>query len=156
MTERERTIPATSATTVATDADDAVPGVGGTVNGLGHAAHHLGDQAARPVARPAGGVWLAVILLVSALNLRMAVAALSPVLDMVQTDTGLSSAMAGLLSTVPVMCFGIFALATPKLIRRFGMERLLVLVMVVITAGIALRVLPPLAALFAGTAVLGA
>jgi MFS transporter, CP family, cyanate transporter len=36
------------------------------------------------------------------------------------------------------------------------MERLLVLVMAVITAGIALRVLPPVVALFAGTAVLGA
>lgn len=156
MTERERTIPATSATTVTTNAVDAVPGVGGTVNGLGHAAHHLDEQAARPAARPAGGVWLAVILLVTALNLRMAVAALSPVLSTVQRDTGLSSAMAGLLSTVPVICFGVFALATPKLIRRFGMERLLVLVMVVITAGIALRVLPPLAALFAGTAVIGA
>jgi CP family cyanate transporter-like MFS transporter len=120
------------------------------------AAHHAGQQAARPVARPAGGVWLAVILLVSALNLRMAVAALSPVLNTVQRDTGLSSALAGLLSTLPVICFGLFALATPKLIRRFGMERLLVLAMIVITTGIALRVLPPLAALFAGTAVLGA
>jgi CP family cyanate transporter-like MFS transporter len=109
-----------------------------------------------PAARPAGGTWLAVILLVSVLNLRMAVAALSPVLDTVQRDLGLSSTVAGLLSTVPVMCFGLFALATPKLIGRFGMERLLVLAMLVITAGIALRVFPPIAALFAGTAVLGA
>ena len=108
------------------------------------------------VARQAGGLWPAVVLLVSALNLRMAVAALSPVLDTIQRQTGLSSALAGLLTTVPIMCFGLFALTTPRLIRRFGMERLLILVMVVITAGIALRVLPPLAALFAGTAVLGA
>jgi MFS transporter, CP family, cyanate transporter len=132
MTGRERAIPAAST------------------------AQHAGQHAAVPAARPAGGVWLAVILLVSALNLRMAVAALSPVLDTVQRDLALSSAVAGLLSTVPVMCFGLFALTTPKLIRRFGMERLLVLAMVVITGGIALRVLPPLAALFAGTAVIGA
>ena len=156
MTELERTVPAASATTATTNAADVAPGVGATVDGPGHTAHHVSEQIAGPAARPAAGVWLAVILLVSALNLRMAVAALSPVLDTVQRDTGLSSAMAGLLSTVPVICFGVFALATPKLIRRFGMERLLVLVMVVITAGIALRVLPPLAALFAGTAVLGA
>jgi CP family cyanate transporter-like MFS transporter len=93
---------------------------------------------------------------VSVLNLRMAVAALSPVLDTIQSDLGLSSTVAGVLSTVPVICFGLFALTTPRLIGRFGMERLLVLAMVVITAGIALRVLPPIAALFAGTAVLGA
>jgi CP family cyanate transporter-like MFS transporter len=98
---------------------------------------------------------LGVILLVTALNLRMAVAAISPVLNQVQRDTGLSSTQAGLLSTVPVLCFGLFALVTPPLIRRFGMERLLLLALVVITAGIALRVLPPVAALFAGTAVLG-
>ncbi|MGH3166052.1 MAG: MFS transporter, partial [Trebonia sp.] len=110
----------------------------------------------RHAAPKTSGAGFAVILLVSALNLRMAIGALSPVLDMVQRDLRLSSAAAGLLSTVPVVCFGLFALATPKLIRRFGMERLLVLAMVVITAGIALRVLPPLAALFAGTAVLGA
>ncbi|HTU73724.1 MAG TPA: MFS transporter [Trebonia sp.] len=119
-------------------------------------AGQAGQQASGSAARPAGGAWLAVILLVSVLNLRMAVAALSPVLDTVQRDLALSSTVAGLLSTVPVVCFGLFALATPRLIRRFGMERLLVLAMVVITAGIALRVLPPIVALFAGTAVLGA
>jgi CP family cyanate transporter-like MFS transporter len=100
-------------------------------------------------------VRVGIVLLVTALNLRMAVAALSPVLGQVQRDTGLSSTSAGLLSTVPVLCFGLFALVTPPLIRRFGMERLLLLTLVVITAGIALRVLPPLVALFAGTAVLG-
>jgi MFS transporter, CP family, cyanate transporter len=138
MTARESAIPATSASAAQ--------------EGPRHTARHVGQRGPRP----AGGVWLAVILLVSALNLRMAIGALSPVLDTVQRDLGLSSTAAGLLSTVPVVCFGLFALATPKLIRRFGMERLLVLVMVVITAGIALRVLPPLVALFAGTAVIGA
>ena len=132
----------------------------------GTAAHLTGPASAAGGARPAdggatsaapsGGVQLAMILLLSALNLRMAVAALSPVLDTVQRDLGLSATVAGLLSTVPIMCFGLFAMATPRLIRRFGMERLLVLALVVITAGIALRVLPPLAALFAGTAVIGA
>jgi MFS transporter, CP family, cyanate transporter len=116
----------------------------------------LSETAPETQPKRASGVWLAIVLLVSALNLRMAVTALSPVLSTIQRDTGMSSAMAGLLTTVPIFCFGLFALTTPRLIRRFGMERLLVLVMVVITAGIALRVLPPLAALFAGTAVLGA
>jgi CP family cyanate transporter-like MFS transporter len=110
----------------------------------------------RPGRAPAAGVRLAIILLVAALNLRMAVAAISPVLDTIQHDLGLSSAAAGLLDTVPIFCFGLFALLTPRLIARFGMEWLLVIVMVVITAGIALRLLPPVAALFAGTAVAGA
>lgn len=112
---------------------------------------------ARPslLARPLGGVRLGVVLFVTALNLRMAIAALSPVLGYVQRDTGMSSAGAGLLSTMPVVCFGLFALAAPRLIRRFGMERLLVGTLVVIAAGIALRILPAMAALFGGTAVIG-
>ena len=109
-----------------------------------------------PQARGQGGARLAIVLLVAALNLRIAVAALSPVLTSVERDTGVSATVAGLLNTVPVVCFGLFALATPRLIRRFGMERLLLLTMTVITAGIALRILPPLVALFAGTAVMGA
>jgi CP family cyanate transporter-like MFS transporter len=149
MTVPERTIPASSATPATAD-------TAGAVDAAAAAAAAAVSGSGRSAVRPAGGVWLAVILLVSALNLRMAVAALSPVLGTVQHDLGLSSAVAGLLSTVPILCFGLFALATPKLIRRFGMERLLVLAMVVITVGIALRVLPPLAALFAGTAVMGA
>jgi len=106
-------------------------------------------------ARSVGGAGLAIALLVAALNLRIAVAALSPVLDDIERDTGVSATMAGLLNTVPVVCYGLFALAAPRLIRRFGMRRLLMLTMTVITAGIALRLLPPLVALFAGTAVIG-
>ncbi len=98
----------------------------------------------------------AVALIVVALNLRIAIAAVSPVLSAIQQDTGVSSTLAGLLATVPVICFGVFALPTPRLIRRFGMERLLWLTMVLLTAGILLRLLPSLAALFAGTAVIGA
>lgn len=105
---------------------------------------------------PKRGALFAIALLAAALNLRIAVATLSPVLDDIERDTGISAAIAGLLNTVPVVCFGLFALATPRLIRQFGMERLLLLTMTVITAGIALRLLSPLAALFAGTAVIGA
>ena len=156
MTARERAFPAASDMPATPNAASATADPGAAVRRPPQAtADHAGQPAAGSAARPAGGVWFAVILLVSALNLRMAVAAVSPVLDTIQRDLGLSSAVAGLLSTVPVICFGVFALATPRLIRRFGMERLLVLAMVVITAGIALRVLPPVAALFAGTAVIG-
>ncbi|HEY6493116.1 MAG TPA: MFS transporter, partial [Trebonia sp.] len=156
MTAQEGIIPGPATPRAGDAATAATAGAGDGVNGAGHGARRGDTHAARPAARPASGLWLAVVLLVSALNLRMAVAALSPVLTTVQQDLGLSSAVAGLLSTVPILCFGVFALTTPRLIHRFGMERLLVLAMVVITAGIALRVLPPIAALFAGTAVIGA
>ena len=94
-------------------------------------------------------------LLLVALNLRLAIAAVPPVLTQIRHSTGLGSAGGGLLTALPVFCFGAFALATPKLIRRFGMRPLLSLVLVAILAGTAVRLVTPLVALFVGTAIIG-
>lgn len=104
--------------------------------------------------RSAGRAQAAALILV-ALNLRIAIAAVSPLLRSIERGAGLSTAAAGLLTTVPVICFGIFALSTPRLIVRFGMSRLLALAMAVVTVGIAIRLAAPVVALFVGTAVLG-
>ena len=95
-------------------------------------------------------------LVLVALNLRISIGALPPVLPQIRATTGLSSAGGGLLGAVPVFCFGLVALATPWLIRRFGMRPLLTLTMWAVVAGCALRIASPLLALFAGTALLGA
>lgn len=97
-----------------------------------------------------------VALIAVAFNLRPTIAALSPVLGAVQRSTGLSSTGAGLLTAVPVVCFGAVALVAPRLIRRMGMAPLLALTMVIVAAGTALRLVPSTLALFAGTAVIGA
>jgi CP family cyanate transporter-like MFS transporter len=97
----------------------------------------------------------AAALLMAALNLRLAIAAVPPVLGSIRADTGLSSAGGGLLTAVPVFCFGACALWAPRLIRRFGLGPLLTLVLVAVIGGCALRLLSPVAALFAGTAVIG-
>ncbi len=90
------------------------------------------------------------------LNLRLAVAAIPPVLGEIERETGLSPAAAGVLTAVPVFCFGVVALATPLLLRRLRMSPLLLLTLIAIVAGSAIRLDPPLVALFAGTALLGA
>ncbi len=98
---------------------------------------------------------LATAMLVVAINLRLAVAAVPPVLNQIRSTTGLSSAGGGLLTGMPVFCFGLAALAAPRLIRRFGMRPLVSLTMLTVVAGCALRLIPPLGTLFIGTAVLG-
>ena len=85
-----------------------------------------------------------------ALNQRPAVVAVAPVLGDLRADTGLSSAMAGLLTTLPVLCFGAFAPLAPRLARRIGLETAVALSLVLLAAGIALRLLSPVALLFAG------
>lgn len=98
---------------------------------------------------------LAAALLVAAVNLRLTVAAVPPVLNQIRHSTGLSSAGAGLLTGAPVLCFGLAALASPWLIRRFSMGPLLSLTLLVVAAGTAIRLLPSVLWLFLGTMLLG-
>src|SRR5215218_3177659 len=90
---------------------------------------------------------LASILLVAAivavaLNQRPAVVAVAPILGELRADTGLSSTLAGLLTTLPVLCFGAFAPVAPRLARRIGLETAVALSLLLLAAGIALRLLP--------------
>jgi MFS transporter, CP family, cyanate transporter len=98
----------------------------------------------------AGGV----ILL--ALNLRPLVVAVGPMLGLIRADTHMSATMAGLLTTLPIFCFGAFAPLAPRLTGRLGIEPALLVTMVMICAGAALRLVPSLGMLLAGTVLLGA
>jgi CP family cyanate transporter-like MFS transporter len=98
---------------------------------------------------------LAAALLIAAVNLRLTVAALPPVLSQIRHTTGLSSAGAGLLTGVPVFCFGLVALASPWLIRRFSMGPLLSLTLLAVIGGAAIRLVAAVAPLFLGTVLLG-
>ncbi|MCQ4211543.1 CynX/NimT family MFS transporter [Streptomyces longispororuber] len=113
--------------------------------------------AARGVAaRPAAGALLAAGLLLIAMNLRPGVVSVSPELDAIRRSTGLSGSLAGLLTTLPILCFGLLAPFAAKLSRRIGMTRALGAMMALLTVGIAVRLAPGLPALFAGTVLLGA
>jgi CP family cyanate transporter-like MFS transporter len=112
---------------------------------------------AEPAPRRRGQtVLLAVGVVLLALNLRPLVVAVSPLLSTIRADTGMSATMAGLLTTLPVLCFGLLAPLAPRLGRAVGIEPGLLITMVMIGAGAAVRLLPPLAALLAGTVLIGA
>jgi len=91
-----------------------------------------------------------------ALNLRPAVVAVAPLTSRVRAQTGLSSAGVSLLTTLPLVCFGLFAVLAPPLGRRLGLERALAAAIVTLVAGIALRLADSTVALFAGSALVGA
>jgi CP family cyanate transporter-like MFS transporter len=108
-------------------------------------------------ARSRGAVVLLVAaIVVVALNQRPAVVGVAPVLSDLRADTGLSSALAGLLTTLPVLCFGAFAPLAPRLGRRIGLETAVTASLLLLAAGIALRLLPPVALLYLGSLVAGA
>ncbi|MFF7023562.1 CynX/NimT family MFS transporter [Streptomyces klenkii] len=100
-------------------------------------------------------LWYALAVLLVGINMRPAIVAVSPLLDEIRHVTGLSNGGAGALSTLPLICFGIFAPLAPRLARRWGMERTLVAVLAVLLAGSAVRLAPELFPLFAGTFLVG-
>ncbi|MCR5979348.1 MFS transporter [Gordonia jinghuaiqii] len=93
--------------------------------------------------------------MVVAANLRPAVVAVGPLIGAISDDLGFSSAAAGLLTALPVLFFGISALVAPRLASRFGIERVIFGALLVLVAGIAVRLLPSSPALFVGSAVIG-
>jgi CP family cyanate transporter-like MFS transporter len=105
-------------------------------------------------ATSATAVIIAIVLV--AFNLRASIAAVSPLLPDIRTDLGLSRSAAGLLTTLPVLCFSALSAASAALGQRIGSDRAIVLALVVLAAACALRLLPAAAWFFAGTLVLGA
>ncbi|GAA2604926.1 CynX/NimT family MFS transporter [Paractinoplanes durhamensis] len=89
-----------------------------------------------------------VALLLAALNLRLAVTSIGPVLSEIRDGLGMSSTTAGLLTSVPVICFATVGLAAPRLARRFGAARVIIVGLSVLAAGLALRPYAPGVALF--------
>jgi CP family cyanate transporter-like MFS transporter len=95
---------------------------------------------------PARPLWqgraLAVFgIVLFAFSLRTAVASLSPVLGHIGEDFPLPAAVVGLIGTAPPVCYAVFGILTPRLERRFGLERLAVAAMAVAAVGLIARAL---------------
>ncbi|WP_262927758.1 CynX/NimT family MFS transporter [Microbacterium sp. NIBRBAC000506063] len=89
------------------------------------------------VRSPWRGRILAVLgIFLCAFSLRSAVASLSPMYDLISAEIPLSSPVIGLIGTLPPVCFAVFGILTPLLERWLGLERLTVLALSVISAGL--------------------
>ncbi|MCW6508469.1 CynX/NimT family MFS transporter [Lichenifustis flavocetrariae] len=98
---------------------------------------------------------LAVSLVLVAFNLRPLFSSLSVLLPEVRQATAASPAMASLLTTTPVLCLGLFAAAAPRAAQRFGAERTILALLLVLAAGTALRGWGTLPALLIGSILAG-
>lgn len=78
-------------------------------------------------------------IVLAALNLRPAITSLGALLEEVRDGLGMSGSMAGLLTSVPPLCFAVFGVMAPRLARRFGAGAVVCAGMAAITAGLVMR-----------------
>jgi len=90
-----------------------------------------------------------------AINLRPALASVGPLVEDIRSTTGLSNTLLGLLTTLPLIAFGIVSTLTPLFTKRFGIGGTLLGAMILLTFGILLRYLPWIPTLYVGTFFLG-
>ncbi|MHC1560202.1 CynX/NimT family MFS transporter [Actinomycetospora sp. C-140] len=108
-----------------------------------------------PTAVRRGGALAAFAVLLLAANLRPPVVGVAPLVDQAREDLGVSSGVAGLLTSLPVLCFGLLSPVAPRLARRWGLERLLVAALLVLGVGIALRLVDALLVILVGSVLVG-
>lgn len=104
----------------------------------------------------AAQILLGFSLMLIAFNLRPLFASLSVLLADIVRLTSLSSAAAGYLTTLPVLCLGLFAPLAPRVSQWIGPERTLLAVMVLLAVGTGLRGVGGIVPLFVGSALAGA
>jgi CP family cyanate transporter-like MFS transporter len=96
-------------------------------------------------------VLLVIGVLALGFNLRGAITSLPPVFPELQDRLGLSALDVSLLAATPVLCFAVFSGFAALLSRRLGEERVLLVAVLALTAGLVLRGAAPGVLLFPGT-----
>ena len=95
----------------------------------------------RPPVMVAGGALLVAAVILTALNLRPAITSVGPLLGDMREALGVSATWAGVLTTLPGLCFAAAGLTAPWLSRRLGVGRAIALALAVLTIGLGVRVL---------------
>ncbi|MEC2054112.1 MFS transporter [Peribacillus psychrosaccharolyticus] len=90
-----------------------------------------------------------------ATNLRSPLTSVGPLIGMLRDNLGISNTVLGLITTIPLLAFGVFSSLSPKLARRVGMERLLFFSLIILTIGIIVRSVGGETMLFTGTILIG-
>ena len=104
---------------------------------------HVSEAEARPRTRSAGsavpfGILLAAVVLVS-VNLRPGASSPGPVLEEVRQGLGMSAAVAGAMTGLPALCFGVVGALAVGLARRIGMTAGIAIGLTAAAAGLLLR-----------------
>ncbi|MFC0334362.1 CynX/NimT family MFS transporter [Paenibacillus sepulcri] len=91
-----------------------------------------------------------------AVNMRAPLTSVGPLIGSIRDSLGISSTLAGSITTLPLLAFALLSPFAPALARRYGMERVLLYALIALVLGTALRsATNGLGALFGGTILIG-
>ncbi|MET0590329.1 MAG: MFS transporter [Naasia sp.] len=82
-------------------------------------------------------------VVLTALGLRTAVAVVSPIADRIAEDISFGSIGLGVVGMLPPVAFAVFALITPAIVHRLGLERAMVAALVAMILGHGIRAVAP-------------
>ena len=113
------------------------------------------DASAVPAVRraPRGAVLMLIALLLVAVNLRLAITSASALLTALTDAGALTPATVVLIPAIPTAVFAVAGLGTARLAARFGVERIVLVGLIGLTAGLLLRGIPSPWVVVAGTVV---
>ncbi|WP_324274696.1 hypothetical protein [Blastococcus brunescens] len=77
--------------------------------------------------------------MLTALNLRTAVTSVGPVLEEIERGLGISSSLAGVITTMPVLCFALIGFTGPALSARYRDSHVLAGALLAMTVGLGVR-----------------
>ena len=112
------------------------------------------DQDANGLNKTTRTLLLAGILLV-AINLRPALSSIGPLIEMIREDLRLTETLLGLLTSLPLIAFGVVSTMTPLFTKRFGIGITLLGALILLALGIGIRSIGDVFGLYLGTILLG-
>lgn len=99
--------------------------------------------------------WVLAGIIAVALILRGPITAVPPALLAISETLALNATAAGLVTTLPLICFGVFAFFSPFLSAKFGVEPTLWVAIVLLLIGIGVRLVVGVTPFFLGTLLIG-
>jgi len=110
----------------------------------------------KPAAWTSSDVLLLIALIALALNLRSPFTAVAPIVGEIQAELQINKTVAGLLTSIPVLCFGLLAPVASRCIARTSVETSILISLSGVLAGIGLRSSGGISLALAGTFLIGA
>lgn len=100
--------------------------------------------------------WLLVVgIIFIASTLRAPLTSVGPVIHQIKSDLLINDMIAGLITTIPLVIFGVVSIGVTRIIKRFDMSFILLIAVIATICGLLVRVAGGVSTFFVGTFMLG-